>query len=347
MTSWAGPGFVDHHVHLIRVSAGGRPRYDLSTPQSIADFHRRVAAEGTTPMDVPAEPPGVDDLPGALRDGLQRAKYLGLVQVTEAGMTDWAHWDALRRLRDEDALPIRVRILVASGVADLGRMQRTGDDWLEIEGIKLYADGWLGPRTCALCQPFKDGGDARVRESSNQGILFLEADTLARRAAPYAEAGWRIATHAIGDRAIEAVLDGYAQLFGDDCAAAAPRIEHAQVLRPDLIARMADMGVVACIQPSFAVSDRANAEAALGDAWPDAYRWDRLLDAGVNVITGSDFPIETLDPLVGLRRLVDEPPHLPCETAFELMTDATAGTTVLTADPAVDAAARVTEAQPA
>jgi hypothetical protein len=337
--SWAGPGFVDHHVHLIRVSAGGRARYDLSTPESIAEFHRRVAAEGTTPMDVPGEPPGAEDLPAALRDGLQRAKALGLVQVTEAGMTDWAHWDALRQLRDDADLPIRVRMLVASGVADLDRMQRTGDDWLEIEGIKLYADGWLGPRTCALCQPFKDRDD--------DGILFLDADTLARRAAPYAEAGWRIATHAIGDRAIEAVLDGYERIFGDDCAASSPRIEHAQVLRPDLIERMAEMGVVACIQPSFAVSDLANAEAALGAHWPDAYRWDRLLDAGAKVITGSDFPIETLDPLVGLRRLVDEPPNLPFDVAFALMTDASAGTTILSADPAADPAARVVEAQPA
>jgi predicted amidohydrolase YtcJ len=337
--TWVGPGFVDHHVHLIRVSAGGRPRYDLSTPESIAEFHRWVAAEGITPMDVAPEPPGADDLPRALHEGLQRARQLGVVQVTEAGMTDWAHWDALRRLRDEDRLPIRVRILVASGVADLDRMQPTNDPWLEIEGIKLYADGWLGPRTCAVCQPFADTGD--------DGILFLDADTLARRAEPYAAAGWRIATHAIGDRAIEAVLDGYQQVFGDDCRSAAPRIEHAQVLRADLIERMSEMGVVACIQPSFAVSDRANAEAALGDQWPEAYRWDRLLEAGVEVITGSDFPIETLDPLVGLRRLVDEPPHLPFETAVGLMTDAAAGSTVLTADPGTDPEARVVEAQPA
>ena len=339
--TWAGPGFVDHHVHLIRVSARERPRYDLSTPQSIADFHRRVAAEGTTPMDVPGEPPGVDDLPAALRDGLAWAGSLGLVQVTEAGMTDWAHWDALRTLRDDGELPIRVRILVASGVADLDRMLRTGDEWLEIEGIKLYADGWLGPRTCALCRPFQDS------EGHEDGILFLDADTLARRAEPYAAAGWRIATHAIGDRAIEAVLDGYEKVFGDACRAAAPRIEHAQVLRPDLIARMAEMGVVACIQPSFAVSDRANAEAALGDGWPDAYRWDRLLAAGVHVITGSDFPIETLDPLTGLRRLVDEEPHLPADVAFSLLTDEEAGTTVLTADPRLGSDARVVEAQPA
>lgn len=345
--TWVGPGFVDHHVHLIRVSAGGRPRYDLSTLESIAEFHRRVAEEGTTPMDVPAEPAGTENLADALRDGLLRAKALGLVQVTEAGMTDWAHWEALCSLRDEDRLPIRVRILVASGVADRSRMQRTNDPWLDIEGIKLYADGWLGPRTCALCRPFLDGDDAPVRESRNYGILFLDAETLARRAEPYAAAGWRIATHAIGDRAIEAVLDGYQLVFGDDCRAAAPRIEHAQVLRPDLIDRMSEMGVVACIQPSFAVSDRANAEAALGDQWPDAYRWDRLLDAGVQVITGSDFPIETLDPLVGLRRLVDEPPHLSFETAFDLMTDNTAGTTVLTSDPSTDRHARVLEARPA
>jgi predicted amidohydrolase YtcJ len=239
-------------------------------------------------------------------------------------MSDWRHLDALLELRAAGPLPTRVKVLVASGLAERTgpTLRRTGDDAVEVIGVKLYADGWLGPRTCALCRPFDDtGGD---------GVLFLDADALARRAAPFAEAGWMIATHAIGDRAVAAVLDGYEQVYGDDCRTAAPRIEHAQVLSHELIARMAELGVVACIQPSFATSDAATAVAALGDRVEASYRWDRLLAAGVRVIAGSDFPIETLDPRVGLQRLVEGcaiSPALPFDAALAMMTDAAEGTT--------------------
>jgi predicted amidohydrolase YtcJ len=130
-------------------------------------------------------------------------------------------------------------------------------------------------------------------------------------------------------------------IYGTGCAEAAPRIEHAQVLRPDLVDRMAEMGVVACIQPSFAVSDAPTAWDALGDRMATAYRWSMLLEAGVPVISGSDFPIEDLSPLVGLGRLVtgaDDSgrpvaPRLPLADALAVMTDASAGVTVLSDDP--------------
>jgi predicted amidohydrolase YtcJ len=333
---YEAPGFVDHHTHLLRVS---HPSVYGRRHESITAFHRDVQERGSTPMDELEKPLVVDDeLRGDLERGLNEARELGLVEITEAGMVDWAYLDALRDLRQRDVLPVRVRILVASGVADLKRMQRTGDPWVEIIGVKLYADGWVGPRTCAMCSPFTD-------EPDNDGVLFLDADTLARRADPYAEAGWTIATHAIGDRGIESVLDAYEKVFGSDCAAAAPRIEHAQVLNADLIRRMADLGVVACIQPGFAVSDAESARRALGDRWEDAYRWDQLLDAGVRVIAGSDHPIESLSPLVGLHRLVTGDteegkatgaPTLPLDTALSLMTDASAGVTVLSDEPSED-----------
>lgn len=312
--------YVDHHVHLLRVSAGVLPRYTVASPESIAAYHRRVAAQGSTPMDEPPGEPTAEDLADALLGGLQQAADLGLVGITEAGMSDWRHWEALVELRARlGSLPVNVRILVASGAADLRRMaaaREEGDEHLAVVGVKFYADGWLGPRTCACSQPFADG------EETDRGILFQDADTLARRAGPYAEAGWRLATHAIGDRAIEAVLDAYERVYGgaSGCRRAAPRVEHAQVLRPDLIDRLADLGVVACIQPSFATSDAVAMAEALAGRYPDAYRWDRLLEAGVTVVAGSDFPIETLDPEVGFARLTAGEHALEPEVARQMMT---------------------------
>jgi predicted amidohydrolase YtcJ len=309
------------------VAAGDLPSYgDPGDPAKVAAFHRSVSVRGITPMDVEMPLAPQEDLPGALFKGLREANHLGLVQVTEAGMTDWAYFDALRVLRDRGDLPVRMRVFVASGLADPKRLEREGDARLEIEGVKFYADGWLGPRTCALCRPFADAAD------DNDGILFLDALTLSRRAEPFALRGWTIATHAIGDRAIEEVLDAYENIYGDECTAAAPRIEHAQVLAPHLVERMAHLGVVACIQPAFAHSDADTARKGLGPArMAHAYKWEELLEGGVRVITGSDYPIEELSPLRGLEKLADQ---LGLETALRLMTDAEAGTTVLSADPA-------------
>lgn len=335
--TWEAPGFVDHHVHLLRVAAQDwGDNYDLSNPSSIGAWHRSVASRGSTPMDEHAPMGEREDLPGMLERGLRGAAQLGLVEVTEAGMTDWAYLDALTDLREQDRLPIRVRILVASGAADIERMTRVGDELLEVLGVKLYSDGWLGPRSCALCEPYADDPDSN-------GVLFMDRETLCRRIEPYAEAGWTVATHAIGDRAIEAVLDAYAAVWGDDCAAAAPRIEHAQVLQPHLIERMAELGVVACIQPGFGVTDAAAAREALGPERAEyAYNWNALLDGGARVIAGSDYPIESLSPLEGLARMVsgagEDGVQVTAPVALDrvlpLMTDPAAGTTVLSDDPA-------------
>ena len=318
------PGFVDHHAHLLRTCADTAPPW--GSPDEVRSFHERCRDRGVSPVD-DLEEPELPDLEDRLAAGLERAASVGLVEVWEAGTRSWAYLDALSRLRERGPLPVRVRLLAAAGLAELGMRPRTGDASLDVVGVKFYADGWLGPRTCATGHGFAD-------DPNSDGILFQSADVLARRVEPFALREWTIATHAIGDLAIETVLDAYDRVYGSDCAAAAPRIEHAQLLRPDLIERMADQGVVACIQPAFALDDAAAVEAGLGGEWPDAYRWSKLLDAGVRVICGSDFPIAELEPLTGLSKLLRNPfDELETATALSLMTDASAGHVVLSADP--------------
>ena len=112
-------------------------------------------------MDDDDRPPRPEhrDFPAVLERGLQDAAALGLVEITEAGMFDWDYLDALQVARDRaGALPCRVRLLVASGLAeaDPKRLVSTGDQWVDVIGVKFYADGWLGPRTCAVREPFLD-----------------------------------------------------------------------------------------------------------------------------------------------------------------------------------------------
>jgi len=356
-TSVAVAGFVDHHAHLLKDASGVPFPWQGTT---VREFHERVARDSGTPMDVaePASPVPLDELAGRLHRGLARATQAGLVEITEMGMRDWWYLDALARIQQRGPLPARVRIYLASGLAErasLGELDARRSDagpWLRLDGIKFYADGWLVPRTCALCRPFAD--------EDQRGTLFMDSVTLARRIEPFAARGWRIATHAIGDRGIETVLDAYEMTWGGDraaIAAASPRIEHASVQSRDLADRIAALGVAACLQPSFAVTDAPQVQAALGaDRAAMAYPWAALAAAGARLLLGTDYPIEVFEPLVGLARLVNgrsdrpgfttaqaAPEHsrLPLALAIQLACDEQAGQTFLSADPHAVAASEI------
>jgi len=340
-------GFVDHHTHLLKTAARQPWPWEGTT---VREFHHRIWREGSSPMDIgePSISASRGELAGRLLQGLSQAAGLGLVEITEMGMRDWAYLDALTWT---GTLPVRVRIYLASGLAESAPLSelaaRRGDagPWISLDGIKFYADGWLVPRTCAVCREFDDTGSG--------GLLFTDAPTLARRIGPFAGNGWRIATHAIGDLAVRTVLDAYELAWDNDAraiAAAAPRIEHASLLPADAIARMTELGVWACIQPSFAVTDDSHIEPALGtEGGSIAYPWAPLAEAGTKLLLGTDYPIEVLDPLTGLARLVngrsDRPgqstdrtapgrSRLPLDRALGLLCDESAGTTVISANPA-------------
>jgi predicted amidohydrolase YtcJ len=346
-------GFVDHHTHLLTEAAGTPFSWQGTTVRA---FHEQVRRDGATPMDVPepATRESLKERAQRLYRGLARAAAGGLVEVTEMGMRHWWYLDALASFGDTP-LPARVRIYLASGLAErsasaaLARRADCGP-WVRLEGVKFYADGWLVPRTCAMCRNFDDEGSV--------GILFQDSSTLARRIERFAASGWRIATHAIGDRAVEAVLDAYDMTWGGDrraIAAAMPRIEHGSVLPEELASRIAVMGIAVCIQPSFAVTDAAQVPVALGAGRAaTAYPWARLADSGARLLAGSDFPIEVIEPLVSLARLVNgrsdragfasagtapAQSRLPVRLAVELSTDPAAGQTVLSADPVLAPAA--------
>src|SRR5262249_54825769 len=160
--------------------------------------------------------------------------------------------------------------------------------------------------------------------------------------------------------AVETVLDGYELAWGGDrraLAAAAPRIEHGSVLSMELGSRIAELGVAVCIQPSFAVTDAAEVPVALGaDRTALAYPWANLAALGAGLLAGTDYPIEVIEPLVGLARLVNgrssrpgfetagaAPAHsrLAAEDALAISTDSRAGSTFLSADPSRISAAEL------
>ena len=161
-------------------------------------------------------------------------------------------------------------------------------------------------RGAALLDDYSD-------EPGHRGLLVTEPAALAAAMVKARDCGLQVATHAIGDRGNRIVLDAYQRVLGaltTECENCGPgdhrwRVEHAQVVALDDIARFKALGAIASMQPTHATSDMPWAEQRVGAArLAGAYAWRRFLDAGVRVPLGSDFPVEQVDPRLGLYAAV-------------------------------------------
>jgi predicted amidohydrolase YtcJ len=165
---------------------------------------------------------------------------------------------------------------------------------VHVRGVKLYMDGALGSRGAALLAPYSD--------ARSEGLLVTPVEELRETLARARERNVQIATHAIGDRGNRLVLDAYRDTFADApeaLRAARWRVEHAQVVAPEDLPRFAEMGVIASMQASHAISDLHFAPARLGAGrLAGAYAWKPLLDSGAVIAAGTDAPVERGEPLI-------------------------------------------------
>jgi predicted amidohydrolase YtcJ len=253
-------------------------------------------------------------------DGLTKAsrQYLseGITSVQEAGIGGGLvgqtpiELAAYQLARDRGVLGVRSTLMVASTMLhelgddsgfglDLGLRTGFGDEWLRIGAMKVFADGSLIGRTCAMHEPF-------AGESDNVGYFQTPEDELARTIMAAHRAGWQIATHAIGDRAITVVLDAYeAALAKYPRADHRHRVEHCAVLQPAELTRLARLGLIASPQGRFVNEIGDGMRAALGpvrEAW--CYRLRSLLDAGCELPASSDRPVVQGAPLLGIADMV-------------------------------------------
>ncbi|MHC4922509.1 MAG: amidohydrolase [Planctomycetota bacterium] len=196
---------------------------------------------------------------------------------------------ALASLRRKGGLPLRVRCALRSG--DLDTFEHTGlrpemdDDGLRIHGLKLFLDGALGSRTAWMLDPYDD-------DPSSTGQCTMGADEFTDLAARAAALGLPCLVHAIGDAATRAALDELARHPG-----LGHRIEHAQCVHPDDMTRLAALGIAASMQPAHMHTDIPVATRAWGDRGARSFPVRSLLDAGTEVLLGSDAPIEPPHPL--------------------------------------------------
>jgi predicted amidohydrolase YtcJ len=252
---------------------------------------------------VVAEPTVEQEAAAIVRAGKECAR-LGMTGVHDAGVgvTGLA---AYRQLVDQDALPIRIAAMMASGTAllpgalDFPRAP-SADGRFRIFAVKAYADGALGSRGAALLEPYDD-------DHGNIGLLVTSPDTLELLARMCVAKNLPLCVHAIGDRGNRNTLDAFERAAGGSAKLKGRRfrIEHAQVVALSDIPRFASGGVIASMQPTHCTSDMPWAPARLGAKRIEgAYAWRRMLDAGVRLALGSDFPVEEANPLLGVYAAV-------------------------------------------
>lgn len=240
------------------------------------------------------------------------ARY-GLTLVGDAGIGRET-WDAYQALLARGTFPIRINAMasVPGDLADelLARGPQCGDR-LMLRTLKIVADGALGSRGALLSADYSD-------QPGHRGLETFPFDSLERVAVRARAKGLQVRVHCIGDLANTKTLDAFERAFGGRPRPALRwAIEHAQVVRPEDIRRFARLGVVASMQATHATSDGPWAERRLGPErvkW--SYAWRQFLDAGARFADGSDFPVESPDPMLGLYAAItrrDRAGELPAE----------------------------------
>ena len=226
----------------------------------------------------------------------------GLTAAADMGTTA-EDWNTMRRLGDSGRLQVRV-LSYALGVDNLVSIagpaptQWLYDGKLKMGGVKLYADGALGSRGAYLKAPYSD-------MPSTRGLPLLDDAKLKNLASRAAMDGFQVAVHAIGDAANAQVIGAIEELAATYKGDRRWRIEHAQVLDPADIPRLAKTGIIASMQPTHQTSDRTMAEARLGEArLAGAYAWQTIVRSGARMALGSDFPVESPNPFPGLSAAI-------------------------------------------
>ncbi|HSC27621.1 MAG TPA: amidohydrolase [Vicinamibacterales bacterium] len=235
------------------------------------------------------------------RAALELAATLGVTTIQDM-TADAREMRAYQTLRKAGELTARIYAIQNHGIAGLreaGIETGFGDDWLRVGGIKLFADGSMGAGTAAFFEPYAD-------DAGTSGLLLQPPEELERMVFEADEAGFQPVVHAIGDRANAIVLDIFERLLRlRGPRDRRPRIEHAQVVRPQDRARFRALGVIASIQPSHCIDDMRWAEARIGrERGATAYNFRSFVDAGARIAFGTDWFVEPLDPMLGLYAAV-------------------------------------------
>ena len=249
--------------------------------------------------------PSGEQLADMMRDAQALAHRSGLTMIHD--FDDPSCLYALQILRERGELGLRVVKQVNQAWLDAavesGIRRNFGDDWLRIGALKLFADGALGPKTALMFEPY-------AGEPDNFGMAVVDKEEMVEHVSRASASGLPASVHAIGDKAVHDVLDVFERVRGEEAARHEPagsrrhRIEHVQIIHPLDVGRLAELDVIASMQPIHATSDMATADRYWGARCEYAYNPRLQLDQGARIAFGSDAPVEPFDPLLGIHAAV-------------------------------------------
>ncbi|MBS7633711.1 amidohydrolase [Candidatus Bathyarchaeota archaeon] len=241
---------------------------------------------------------------------LEKCCILACRKAVEAGLTG-VHWildseeevKVLHSLERNGKLPLRIYLGIPVELMDKVNSESSTEcfssSMLKIGFVKILADGSLGGRTAALEKPYADDPETR-------GMMLYTQKKLDAAILRAHQSGLQVAVHAIGDRALRAVLQAYSKaLKSFPRKDHRHRVEHCSVMNSNLLKRMKHLGLLASVQPHFVVSDFWTADRLGRSRARWAYPFRSLLRSGIIVISGSDCPVEDINPLLGLWAAVD------------------------------------------
>ena len=305
----------DGHVIWVNSEALRRAGIDEDTPQPPGGVMERdpktgeltgILKEEAMHLVCDAIPPlSAKERQAVLRRTMTEAQELGITGVHDCG--DWQSTkdeslSDYQEMMGRDDLALRVFMMLSRATLDeaikVGLRSGFGNSFLRVGNVKLFCDGTLGSQTAEMIEPF-------VGQPDNHGVSAISQEELEDAIHKASSAGIACSVHAIGDRANRRVLDAFEKQrragLGRELR---HRIEHVQLLHADDIPRFKELRVIASVQPIHATSDMYMAEKYWGQRAELSYAWRSLLDAGARLALGSDAPVESVDPLVGIHAAV-------------------------------------------
>lgn len=284
------------------VSGGTITRDQFGQPTGIFKDNAQELIDKAVPDPAP------EMLARALDAAMTYASQRGVTSVDHMGT--WADLAVFERAHRAGKL--RTRIYASVPLASWARLRDTvvvrgrGDAWLRIGGLKGFVDGSLGSHTAAMMQPFTDA-------PNDSGLLVNTPEDLYTWTSNADKAGLHVIVHAIGDRAIDLQLNIFERVVRENGARDRRfRIEHAQHIAPNDIARFGELGVIPSMQPYHAIDDGRWAEKLIGhDRAKTTYAFRSLRQTGARLAFGSDWPVAPATPLEGIyaavtRRTLDD-----------------------------------------
>lgn len=218
---------------------------------------------------------------------------LGLTTVSDAGL-DKQVIQLIDSLQQAGTLDMRIYAMISNKKENLEYYLSKGKiktDRLNVQSVKVYADGALGSRGAALKQEYSDQHD-------HFGALVIGTEAFINLADQIAKAGYQMNTHAIGDSANRFVLQTYQKTL-KDLTNRRWRVEHAQIITDNDFDYFKNENIIPSIQPTHATSDMYWAEDRLGkDRIKGAYAYKTLLEKSGRLALGTDFPVEQVSPLL-------------------------------------------------